>query len=188
MPALPPTYSFLKQESDGLYLHGYTGSTMASPRPPQGETAGFLFADHRFTSLDDLVAFVTEPFTTDHLDTLIREYPPLKSIKYPLRDGDQWTFRPAGRPWRIDKQTGPMLRTTVLGQSVRYHEVRWLYDLFNRGRWDDFISIVDQISNKGMIRRTMNFKDIILTDETHPVGIAKIDMRDEFVVTMLNVR
>ena len=80
-----------------------------------------------------------------------------------------------------------MLRRTVLGRQVRYHEVRWLYDLDNNGQWDSDVWIIDQISNKGMVKRTIDMKDIVLTSPNDPNPIAKVDFNEEFIPTLLNV-
>ncbi len=182
------SYVYLEQQTNALYRHGYAGATSSTPRPPAAGATRFLLAGHMFSSLDEMTRLFVDGLVSDHPDTLVRDYPPLTSIKYPLRNGDQWTFRPTGRPWRIDKTTGPMISSRVLGTSVRYHNVRWLYDMNNDGVWDNFISITDQISNKGMLKRTITFKDIVISDESHPEGIGKIDVKDEYVVTLMNVR
>ncbi len=183
----PPTYLYLKQETDGLYMHGYTGGTLGAPKPNREGARVYMFAGHCFQSVNDLLAFLTEPFGEDQPDSLMREYPPLRSIYYPLQDGVQWTFRRESGWWRIDKRVGPMLRRSVLGRQVRYHEVRWLYDLNNNGQWDTDISIIDQISDKGLVKRTIEAKDIAMTDPNGLDPIARIDIKDEFNITLLNV-
>ncbi|MCZ6776800.1 MAG: hypothetical protein O7D34_10130 [Ignavibacteria bacterium] len=61
-------------------------------------------------------------------DTIIREIPPLTAIEHLLSAGTQWTFRPSGRPFRIDKQVGQEIYGSVNGMMFRYFEVR-------RKRW-----------------------------------------------------
>lgn len=179
---------YFRQESDGLYMYGYDGNAMGMPRPPARDTIRYVFGERSFTSLDDLLMWISEAPGQDHLDSIRPEYPPLQSLRYPLSYGDHWTFRPARQPWRIDKETGPMIKGSVAGQQVRYHEVRWLYDINGDGTWDNDIWIVDQISNKGMIGRTIEMRDIIMTSANSPDVIAKFDITDHFMLTELNVR
>jgi hypothetical protein len=179
-------YLYLRQEPDGLYRHGYTGSTLGGPRPASTNELRYVLRGSTFESPFALVEFLTRDIPGDLVDSLIREYPPLKAVHYPLQYGDRWVFRGSGFV-RIDKQTGPMMRTSVLGKPVRYHEVQWFYDLENNGTWDDDLTMIDEISDKGMIGRELIARDILVTDPIHPEGIGWLDIVDRFEITLLGV-
>jgi len=180
---ITPGFTFYTSSGAGLYMHGYDGSSLIHPRP-EPHNVLLMLNGQGFHSVRALVDYILEPLKTA-MPVIQREYPPLLSIKYPLTSGDQWTFRPAGRPWRIDKQTGPARRHFGLG--VRYHEVRWLYDINNDGVWDDGISILDWVSEKGLIRRFIDLRNVILTGSQGPDPIGYVDVFDESMLLTMRV-
>jgi hypothetical protein len=184
-PHMLHSHSYYGRSPDGLILHGYLGGSLILPRPAESE---YVFSVHGYTfrSLPELVAMFNEGVETVVQDSLIREYPPLLAIKYPLRQGDQWTFRRAGNPWRIDKRTGPMRLDPVW--NVRYHEIRWLYDINHDGMWDDGILLVDRISEKGLVRRTIEIKDLVVSTAQSPDPVGYVDVTDETILVSMTVR
>lgn len=178
-----PSYNYYTQPSGSLLLQGYVPGSLIHPKP-----AGTLYSYHindlSFRSVQELMHFLEEPlFSSEAVNSITREYPPLLSIVYPLTTGDQWTFRPQGRPWRIDKRTGAL--RWDLQQRLWYYEVRWLYDLNGDGVWDDNITVIDRISAKGLLGRTLNILDIIITSSSGPEIVGYVDMRDEYTVTSI---
>jgi len=180
-----PGLSYYSQTSDGLRLQGYFRGSLILPTP-SGAQYSITLADRSFGSLRELLQHVEEPISRTPPDSMTREYPPLLSIKYPLQAGEQWTFRPNGCPWRIDKRTGAMRNDPVSG--LWYHEVRWLYDMNGDGIWDNNISITDRISSKGLIRRTVDVRDILITTSGGPGVVGYVDVRDEYTLISMTVR
>ena len=146
------SHRYFSADSSGLYLHGYSGGGLYGPTAREG-FAQYSFHGITSSSIRGLVdAFLLEANYLE-ADTIIREIPPLKTIQYPLTTGDQWTFRPADRPFRIDKLVGQEKYGSVNGMLFRYFEVNWLYDLNNDGVWDENIQLIDLISDKGLVYR-----------------------------------
>ncbi len=180
---LRPSYHYYTQSGGLLLLHGYIPSSLVFPRPINTSPA-YCFANTTFRSLHEIMQFLEGPISTTIVDSITREYPPLSSIKYPLATGDQWTFRPRGRPWRIDKRTGDSRWDPQL--QLQYFEVRWVYDLNDDGSWDNNIFIVDRISARGLIRRAVTLLDILVIDEMAD-EVGYVDYHEEYVVTSISL-
>jgi hypothetical protein len=188
-----PSSSYYSFSSNSLFLHGYLGGSLIIPGRPglahgdhlQRDQLSFVVAGRSFRTMRDLERYVEEPLFAAHPDTIIREYPPLLGIRYPLVTGDQWTYRPTGRPFRIDKRTGPAGLDRALG--LRYYEVRWMYDIDGNGEWDDFISLVDRISSRGLIRRTVDIRNIRVYN-LWGEEVGTTDYHDEYILVSVTIR
>jgi hypothetical protein len=75
---------------------------------------------------------------------------------------------------------GPQQIGWFAGGELRFHEVRWIYD-------DTNVSIIDLISEKGLVKRNLEVKNLLITDMLHPDGVGYIDLRDETVVTSMQI-
>jgi len=186
-PPGPPivSYAYLQMAQNVLWMHGYAGGTLAVPRP-HNDNASVVLNGQTFASIDEMIEVLTWSIFEVTQDTIQREIPPLKSIQYPLQNGRQWTFRPAGRPWRIDKRTGPLRIGTRAGATVRYHELRWLYDIDGNGQWDQNIMLTDEVSSKGLVNRRIDIMDFqLIGPGGEPLGY--FDFRDEYTITSMHV-
>jgi hypothetical protein len=153
---------------------------------PAGSTYSYRVDNLSFRSVREVIQFLEEPrLSSEAANSITREYPPLTSITYPLVTGEQWTFRPQGRPWRIDKRTGALRWDAQL--RLWYYEVRWLYDMNGDGVWDENISVVDKISAKGLLARRFDILNVLLTSSSGPEVVGYIDIRDEYTVTSMTV-
>jgi hypothetical protein len=178
--------NYLRMEPNELLHHGYRGSSLVSPRPSCSRFE-FAFRGKRFAHFGQLIEYVTTPFRASAGDSIQREIPPLIVIRYPLVNGSQWTFRPAGRPWRIDKRSGPTRTGTLAGTRIRYHEVRWLYDMDNDGLWDDDIWIIDRIAESGLMGRTIEVKSVAVIGPGGPEPLGYFDYTEEIRLTSIQV-
>jgi len=179
-------HRYFSADSSGLYLHGYSGGGLYGPTAREG-FAQYSFHGITSSSIRGLVDAILLEANYLEADTIIREIPPLKTIQYPLTTGDQWTFRAAGSLFRIDKLVGQERYGPVNGMLFRYFEVNWLYDFDNDGAWDENIRVTDFISDKGLVKRTVELKDIIVTGPGGPDPIGLLDAKDEMVVTSLQI-
>ena len=76
---------------------------------------------------------------------------------------------------------------SVNGMLFRYFEVNWLYEFDNDGAWAENIQLVDLISDKGLVKRTLELKDIVITSSSTPDPIGLVDAKEELVVTWVLV-
>jgi len=97
--------SYYKNQPDGLYFYAYQGGGFVLPKMVKGDR--LFFKGYYFTNVKEIVSFIEKSLPQRlniAIDSLIYEVPPLQSIKYPVRFGSQWVYRPKGRPWAIDKK------------------------------------------------------------------------------------
>lgn len=139
---------FYADRPNGLWLHGYAGSTLLPPKPaPRLRVGGREFAGPRA-----LRALLFDSFGLAAADTIVEMRPRL-DIRYPLVVGTQWIYRQAGDPWRIDKRVAGVETADVPAGSFRCAHIRWLHDLDGDGSWDEDVRIDDWVGSSGIVRR-----------------------------------
>lgn len=176
-------YQYYSVDQNGMYLHGYRSAGMLSLPKGSPKTFAVRAAGRTFSSMRDLVrTLLGNPFTLAD-DPISREIPPKLTLRFPLAVGVSWTFRAAGQPFRIDKQVIGEEEYTVSGTSYRCATVRWLYDMDNSGTWSTSISIVDLVSSSGLLKRTIDLKDILVTTSTNPDSGGLLNVREEYSAT-----
>jgi hypothetical protein len=174
-------YQFYSPRQTSLFLHGYRSGSAGSLPKNSGRTSSILLNGHLFR---DQRMIPLAPF-----DSITREIPPKEVLHYPLATGTRWTFRPNGAPFRIDKEV--MARTTiaVAGASYDCAVVQYFYDIDNNGTWDTNISIVDLVSDKGLLKRSIDIHDLVATSSISPADtVALFDVREEYIATSVAVR
>ncbi len=190
------SWNYYTYMDDGLYSLGYRSASGASVMPKvianeQETGTGFYikFDGKYFTSiraLTEYVEFIVQ-LQYDDPDDIIIEDRPLKVIPRYMNTGRQWTFRTKGNPWRIDKRIlGKEIIEVPAGQFECY-KVQWLIDLGDTGEWDERLLYYDYISDKGLIKRELYFKDQHWTPYPSPDQKGYFDMSDISVLKELDV-
>jgi hypothetical protein len=172
---------------DGLYLLAYKGAGSALPK--QRRSNKFIFRGLYFNNLTEISDYFTRLNGRYKLtfDSLYYENPPLQIIKYPLEEGLQWTLRKAGEPFRIDRRVLSEQNIQVPAGNYRGIKIQNLYDLDGDNEWDESTIYYDYISNKGLLKRSILIKDVIVADDSGQV-IGLVDVRDELnlIKVMIN--
>jgi hypothetical protein len=176
----PPIYgsSYYSNESDGLYLYGYTGLGLIVPKIT---SITVQFKGKYYQNINHLISRLS----TDHLfslmpqsDSIYLEIPPVKILPYPIKIGEFWGFREVDG-FRIAKTISGREMVSVPAGVFDAYQVRFLYDLDEDGEWDENISIVDDYAAAGLIRRFFIIKDARFIDEFGNV-IAIVDLWDKY--------
>ena len=190
---LPPSvnmvgYQYFNSDSIGLHLHGYRGGGgLAGPRAvPEG--AQLVINGVHFRSVRELIDAVLLPTEGSNIDSIVREIPPLLTLQFPLILGNSWIFRETGHPWGIRKTVLSDTELTLSGTSYHCYIVRWIYDMDNNGVPDQNIWIDDYIAEEGLLRRTINVKDVTIATSENPEGIGLIDSRSDYIGTGVIIR
>jgi len=173
-------YYYYVENSDGLFQTGYSGGGPVV-MPKHKAIKEIRLAGLSFSSLSELLNALTKGAVLIHAkqDSVYLENPPVKALGYPLNEGKSWTYR--SMPWRMDKEiTGNETIETDAG-SFQCFKIRWLYDMDENGSWDENISIIDHISEEGLVKRTMGISDITYTNENGEV-IGVMDYLEEFTL------
>lgn len=180
---------FYSLSQTALYLHGYRSGGAGSlpktfPRPAVIHLNGQAFSDQS-RCVEALVGLIP----VAPIDSVYREIPPKEILRFPLTTGTRWTFRQSGAPFRIDKQVMAQTTVTVSGASYDCAVVQYFHDVDNNGIWDTNISVVDLVSAKGLLKRSLDIKDLVAASSVSPADtVAIFDVREEYVATAVAVR
>ena len=180
--------SFYANLDSGLYFYGNSGPAYVTPKASLNNR--FLFKGRYFNNIREITSYITNAVPKNYIligPSMSENPPPLQSLKYPIYIGSQWTFRNSGNPWLIDKKIINYEKVTVPVGSFVCIKVQWLFDIDTDNVWDEDIIFYDYICKKGLIKRSIVFKDIIATGELNPEPLGLIDVRDESILTKLTL-
>ena len=179
--------SYYANLDSGLYFYTYSDPGFVIPKAALNHN--MLFKGRYFNSIREITSYITNAVPKNYvlIGSSIYENPPLQSLKYPLKSGSQWTYRYPGNPWHIDKKILNYERVKVPAGSFNCFKIQWLFDINQDSVWDDDIIFYDYVSEKGLIKRSILFKDIIVTGEQQPDSIGLIDAKDESILTKLTL-
>ncbi|HXX63316.1 MAG TPA: hypothetical protein VEO56_05915 [Bacteroidota bacterium] len=178
----PPGCSLYSAGGSGIYLEGYSGIAghslpKVSPGPISMRVAGRVYSSRR-----ELVASLLGMPNSPSDEPIVREIPPKLTIRIPLAIGTSWTFRPSNGTFGIDKQVTGEEDFTLSGKTYPCAVVRWLYSM-SSGDPYTAISVVDLISPNGLLKRTIDLKNVVITTMTNPDSAGLMDYREEYFAT-----
>ena len=170
--------SYYVNQEDGLYLFAYKGAGSALPKQQQSNR--FIFKGlyfNRLTEVSDYFTGLIGKYTLS-IDSIYYENPPLQIIKYPIKEGLQWTLRKTGEPFRIDRLV--LSEENVPVPAGNYHslKIQNLYDVDGDNEWDADIIYYDYIGNQGLLKRSLLIKDVVVTDDSGQL-MGLVDVSDE---------
>ena len=173
------SYAYYNEDIYGLYQHAYLGTSHGFPKQIHNKTISFKGL--RFSSAEHLARyFINLPARiTNHVlsDSLYYENPPLRVLKYPLEQDDEWIFREPENPWAISKKVISENTTiNVTGGTFECYEIQVLFDLSDDGQWDDDIEYYEYYNSKGLIKKDMRFYGLIYTDINFPEPLGSFDL------------
>ncbi len=166
--------AYYANQEDGLYFYAYEGPGYVIPKVSPRKR--IYFQGHFFSSVRELLRTLESAVDRHALssDSLIYENPPLKALPYPLELGAEWTYRPPGRPWRIDKKVVGQEDIEVPSGKFRCHKIQWFIEIQDPEKLEFF----DYVGSAGLIRRHVVAKDLIVTSEDSPEPIGMYDVEE----------
>jgi hypothetical protein len=173
-------HNYYAQEGSALRMHGYTGGPFVAPRTLPGVT--FHVDGIPFQSLTELEMSLTSMLNYAQSDSIILDDPPREVLQFPLMPGRQWVYW-SSDSWHTEKRVDRQTWGEIGGAARSYTEVRWLYDRDRDGEWDENLSVVDRLSIDGLLQRTFEIRDIVVTGPGGPDPIGLMDFRDDWVIT-----
>ena len=179
--------SYYANLDSGLYFYAYSGPGYVTPKASLKNN--MLFNGSYFNNIREITSYIINAVPKNYIliDSLIHEIPPLQSLKYPFKLGSQWTYRSPGNPWHIEKKILSYETVKVPAGSFNCYKIQWLYDMNQDSVWDDNIIFYDYVSEKGLIKRSILVKDIMITGEINPEPLGLIDAKDESILTKLTL-
>ena len=182
---------YYKNQSDGLYLYAYNMYGSGGNGLPK--LAGinkvvlngkeFNSVSEVFQSLDIILPKTYSVYS----DSINYEDPPKKIINYPLETNVIWIFRPPNQPFAFSKRLLGEEPIDYDSQKIQCYKVEWLYDIDGNNEWDENISVIDFISDKGLMKRKLFVKDLVITTSESPDGNGYFDSAEEITLTNTNL-
>ncbi len=168
---------------DSLKLFAYENPSLALPK--QNSRYHFNIAGRHFNTLQHLFTEFYGENQESNVSgvSLYYESNPPPVLIFPLTVGRQWTYRPA--PFRIDKKIVGTERISTPAGDFACYKMQWFWDTNTDGKWDSLITGYDFLSSTDLIKRSIEVKNVVLSDETNPEGIGYIDIINEYVITDL---
>jgi len=180
-------YSYYANLDSGLCCFAYQWSDISLPKTFFYNK--ILFGGRYFNNIGEIISYLTNAIPQNFIpaDSLIYETPPLLSLKYPIKTGSQWTYRFPGKSCRIDKKIISFENVQVPAGNFNCYKIQWLYDKDNDNVWDDDIIFYDYICEKGLIKRSAFFENLIITGEQNPEPLALFSSKFELILTKLTL-
>lgn len=171
--------SFYSNQAEGFYFHAYRCAGQVLPKSSVKKR--LYFKGGYFSNIREITSLIEDAVLNScvGLDSIIYEVPPLKSLPYPVEIGAQWLYRSEGNPFKIEKKVVAQDSVTVPAGNFYCFKIQWLLDVDNDGEVDREIEFFDYICSEGLIRRNILFKDLLVTGESGPEPIGKIDVEDD---------
>ena len=111
----------------------------------------------------------------------------LKNLEYPIKTSNEWIIRESNKPFAINKRVLGKESISLPSRIFSCYKIEWLYDIDNNNEWDENISVVDFISDEGLIKREMFLKDLVITTAESPDGNGYFDWSEEIILKNTNL-
>jgi hypothetical protein len=175
---------FYKNDESGFYCYAHTsGASISMPKNAgdyQIKFAGKLFNDER-----QLAKYILNQMDqlTDYHDTIYFFDPPQTIYQYPVHANRMWLY--ADNLFKIWKKVVGEEKVTTSAGSFDCYKILWVYESNEYFPPDDF-EIYEYVSDKGIIKKVLEFRNLAITSAESPEPIGFYDSRDEIILTGIN--
>jgi len=181
---------YYQNRTDGLYLLAYhSAGNMILPKTTAKKR--IRFKDTYFDNYNQILDYIQAciPIGKVVSDSLYFEDPPVKVLSYPLRIGEQWTYRNTTQgPFHIDRKIEGKETLRINNTSYDCYKIRSLYDLDHDGQWDEDIRLTDFISQEGLLQRTITILGLTeISTQLEETG-RLIDTYEHYILTDLTIQ
>jgi len=180
------SHAYLNNQKDGLYLFAYYGFTGSLPK--RSEPVRATFSGKQSYGIQEISHMITGGIISanNQSDSLFYENPSLKSLEYPLNIGARWQYRGYGLSLRADKKVISYEPIEVPAGKFYCYVLQWFIDRNNDGKMDEDVEFYDYVSDRGLVKRSFTFKNLILTDEQGTI-LGACDTRDEYFLVSFSI-
>jgi hypothetical protein len=177
------SWGYFANKPDGLFEYAYKNGGGGLTMPKQRNAAEYTIAGMSFRNLRDASDYFAKhlPKSTTLNDTLIYRDPQRKVLVYPFQIGEEWILH-QGSPFTIHKKIVGTESVSTDAGNYKCYKIQWIYS----GDFRDTIIFNDFICEKGLIKRSIQFKDIIASANDNPDGTGYVDGKDETILTDIN--
>lgn len=180
-----------RNEEDGLFIYATLGANSQSlPKSTSNPAKTRIqFIGKEFNSLPEMYAFFERALFSDLalLDTLVIENPPLQVLPFPTEVGQVWAYREKGNPFLIEKSVIGKETVEVPAGEFECFKIQWDLDFDNDGTPNQNIEFVDYISARGLVKRTLIFRGLVITSETGPEPVGSFDSQHDVLASVIQL-
>jgi hypothetical protein len=176
-------YGYYANQDSGLFKYAYINSGQILPK---SSGIRFFVNGKFYNNIHELIRNQEEKIRLikTSLDSLQILSPPRKIYPYPVIIGSEWNL--TSDYFRINKEIeGREIVETNSGLHSCY-KIKWKYDMNNNGQWDDDIIVYEYYGAKGLVKRIIIVKDILVSTEHSPEGIGYVDFLSESTLKSCN--
>ena len=177
------SWGFYANKTDGLYEYAYKNAGANVVMPKKQNEFKFIIAGVSFRKIRDASDYLEKflPSYNSMNDSLIYWDQQRKVLTYPPQIGEEWLFH-QGIPFTIHKKiVGKESVSTETG-SYDCYKIQYLYE----SNFSVNITFYDYVCEKGLIRRSIFFKDVKVSTAEAPEGIGFVDSSDDTILTDIN--
>jgi hypothetical protein len=177
------SWAYYANKTEGLYELAYKNGGGGLTMPKEHEEVEYTVGGISFNNMRDVSDYFAEFLSSNAgmNDTLIYWKPERKVLTYPPEPGEEWLMF-QGPPFTIHKKIVGKESVSTDAGNYNCYKIQWIYT----GMLDDNIIFYDYVSKKGLIKRSILFKDILVSDVENPDGIGYVDASDETILTDIN--
>lgn len=121
---------------------------------PKGSNLQFRFNGKLYNDVRDIFRNLESGIDYSPKDSIY--YDPVLCLKYPLELSKKWKYRGPGNPWLIEKEIIGKATMIVTAGTFKCWVIRWT---FPQSSWDDDLDFRDYISEAGLIKRVIEFRN-----------------------------
>jgi hypothetical protein len=178
------TLEYYKQTDSGLIRIAYASDgTNFGPYRPLNNSLTYTVNRKTFNSLNEIYDYYSRE-SESVTGNLTFDDPPLRALKYPIVQNEEWSFITYGLT-RITKKYTDF--ETVQLPAGNFYCIKiqrnWYYD--NSTTPDASYISYDYFSKQGMIKRDFRIKDILINNQNGPIGY--IDVKEEANLNLYNI-
>ena len=148
---------FYNNNDNCLFSYGYINPSMITPKS-NNNFAFIIFDNKKFNNVREIVDYIERGIIeNDYSKNDSIYYDPVKCLEYPLIEDNQWIYRTSNNPIRIDKTIIGLESIHVPAGLFNCWKIQWTYP---ESSWNDDVEFYDFISQNGLIKRVIEFKDL----------------------------
>jgi len=151
-------YQYFSNSNNGLYYHGSEGGGGLVNPWSESSQISYKINDHSFTRKQLIDFFINR--------NECWEDPPLLSIKYPIIENEQWTWREFSNSCDTDSEPIPFkMDKLVTDINSNTFTIQVLYDLNEDSEWDESITVYKTFSSNGMTEYRVELDSLQCTSQ-----------------------
>lgn len=173
------SHSYYNYDGNSLICYGYQNAGILDPKSSEGKKY-FHFNNEKFSNPKEIFSYLEKEFiSSDQVKNDSLYYDPAKCYVFPLYEDQEWDYRAHEGESVIKKTVVGIEDVDVPAGKFDCWKIEWTFPGID---WDLDIEFYEYISCEGLIKRVIEYKNIVVTDEDDNV-IGNETSKDEQYLT-----